>query len=133
MQNFGRIYFSVCLCVCVCACSVAQSDSMDYSLPDSAVHGNFQARILEWVAISYSRVSFWPRDQTHISCISCIGRLVVYHCATWEALIFSLKYVHFLIYPHNSPWALFCSSPAKIFLINTLLVIRFKLILSGDL
>ena len=53
----------VCVCVCVCARArvrVAQSyltlcDPMDSSLPGSSVHGIFQARILEWVAISYSR------------------------------------------------------------------------------
>ena len=38
----------------------------------SSVIGIFQARILEWVAISYSRGSSWPRDWTHFSCISCI-------------------------------------------------------------
>ena len=38
---------------------------MDYSPPGSSVHGVFQARILEQVAISYSRGSSQPRDQTH--------------------------------------------------------------------
>ena len=42
----------------------------------------FQARILEWVAISFSRDSSWPRDQT---CVSCIGKQIPYHCATWES------------------------------------------------
>ena len=37
---------------------------MDCSPPGSSVHGIFQARILEWVAISFSRGSFQPRDQT---------------------------------------------------------------------
>ena len=37
-------------------------DSMDCSLPRSSVQGIFQARVLEWVAISYSRGSSWPRD-----------------------------------------------------------------------
>ena len=36
---------------------------MDYSPPSSSVHGMFQARIQEWVAISFSRGSFWPKDQ----------------------------------------------------------------------
>ena len=36
------------------------------------VHGIFQARILEWVAISYSRGSSQPRDGTPVSCVSCI-------------------------------------------------------------
>ena len=48
-------------------------DPMDYSLPGSSVYGILQARILECVAISSSRGSSQPRDQTHISCISCIA------------------------------------------------------------
>ena len=43
---------------------------MDCSLPGSSVHGILQARILEWVAISYSRGSFWSRDRTQVSCIA---------------------------------------------------------------
>ena len=51
---------------------VAQScptlcDPMDCSLPGSSIHGIFQARVLEWVAISFSRRSSQPRDRTHIS------------------------------------------------------------------
>ena len=49
-------------------------DSMDCSLSGSSAHGIFQARILEWVAISSFRGSSRPRDQTHISRVSCIGR-----------------------------------------------------------
>ena len=56
---------------------VAQScptlcDPTDCSLPGSSVHGIFQARVLEWVAISFSRGSSWPRDRTWVSCI--VGR-----------------------------------------------------------
>ena len=40
------------------------------SLPDFSIHGIFQARILEWVAISFSRASSQPRGRTHISRIS---------------------------------------------------------------
>ena len=54
---------------------------MDYSSPDSSVCGIFQARILEGVAISSSRGSLRPRDWIQISCVSCIGRQVLYHCA----------------------------------------------------
>ena len=43
---------------------------MDCSLPGSSVHGISQARILEWVAIPFSRVSSQPRDQNPVSCIS---------------------------------------------------------------
>ena len=42
-------------------------DPMDCSLPGSSVHGIFQARVLEWVAISFSRGSSWPRYQTRVS------------------------------------------------------------------
>ena len=42
-------------------------DPMDYSLPGSSIHGTFQARVLEWVAISFSRGSSRPRDWTHVS------------------------------------------------------------------
>ena len=55
---------------------------------DSSVHRIFQARILEWVAISSSRGSSQPRDWTCVSCVSCIGRQILYHCATWGALLF---------------------------------------------
>ena len=45
----------------------------------------FQARILEWVAISSSRESSQPMDQTQVSYVSCISRQILYHCARWEA------------------------------------------------
>ena len=38
--------------------------------PSSSVHGILQVRRLEWVAISFSRASSWPRDGTHISCLA---------------------------------------------------------------
>ena len=57
------------------ACLVTQTCStlcnpMDCSLPGSSVHGILQARIVEWVAISFSRGSCQPRDQTLVSCIA---------------------------------------------------------------
>ena len=50
----------------LCACSVVSDcDNMNHSPPGgSSVHGILQARMLEWVAISYSRGSSWPRDWT---------------------------------------------------------------------
>ena len=47
---------------------ISDYNPMDCSLPDSSVHGIFQARILEWVAILFSIL--WPRDKTRISCIA---------------------------------------------------------------
>ena len=49
---------------------------MHCSPPGLSVHGIFQARILQWGAISSSRASSRPRDQTRVSCI---GRWVLYH------------------------------------------------------
>ena len=106
---YAVIYWGIYWCVCWCLC--VQTDEifliqssvngcmhakllqlcltlcslMDYSPPCSSVNRIFQARILEWVAISYSRESFQPRDQTHISFISCIDRCILYHGITWEA------------------------------------------------
>ena len=63
-----------------CGCLVTESwvlrDPRDYSLPGSSVHGISLARILEWIAISSSRGSSQPGDQTHVSCIS---RQILYH------------------------------------------------------
>ena len=51
------------LCVCVsCSNGPALCDPMNYSPPSSSIHGISQARILEWVAISFSRGSSQPRD-----------------------------------------------------------------------
>ena len=60
---------SMCVCVCVCVCEVAQScptlcDPVDCSPPGSSIHEILQARILKWVAISFSRGSSRPRDRT---------------------------------------------------------------------
>ena len=45
-------------------------DPMDCSQPGSSVHVIFQARILEWAAVSFSRESSQPRDRTRVSCIA---------------------------------------------------------------
>ena len=51
---------------------------MDYSPSGSSVHGICQARILEWVAMPSSRITSQPRDPTCVSCVSCIGRQILY-------------------------------------------------------
>ena len=56
------------VCVCGESCPTL-CDPVDCSLPGSSVREILQARIVEWVAISSSRGSSWPRDQTHVSCI----------------------------------------------------------------
>jgi len=62
--------------------------SHDCSLPGPSAHGIVQVRILEWVAISFSRGSFWPRERTQVSYI---GRRILYHWTTKEALTYNQK------------------------------------------
>ena len=87
-EYFYRLYilYMVVFCCAVCAQSCpALCNPMDYSSPGSFVHGIFQARIPEWVAISFSRWSSQTRDRTHVSYISCIGRQILYQWATGKS------------------------------------------------
>ena len=69
--------YYVCLCTQSFQLCPTLCVPMDCSPPGSLVHGILQARILEWVAMPSSRGSSWPRDQTHVSCGSCLaGRFV---------------------------------------------------------
>ena len=90
ISNFKFLY------IFFIVCSVAQWyltlwSPVDCSLPGSSVLEIFQTRILEWVATSYSRGFSGPRDQTHVSWVSRIGRQIPYHCAIWEAHIMLRK------------------------------------------
>ena len=66
--------------LCQSLSCVRLCDSMDYSLPGSSIHGIFQAR--RRVAISFSRESSLPRDQTQVSCIA--GRFFIVW-GPWDA------------------------------------------------
>ena len=70
----------LCVCLHMLNLCLTLCNYMDYSPPRFSVHGIFQARILEWVAISYSRRSSQLRDQT---CVSCIAGGFFANCATW--------------------------------------------------
>ena len=61
-----------CCCHLVAKSCLTLCDAVDCSLPGSSVHGISQARILEWIAISFFRGSSQPRDQTCVSCL--VGR-----------------------------------------------------------
>ena len=112
------ILFRLCPCVSL---SVAQSrptlcDPMHCSPPGSSVHGIFQARLLEWVTISFSRGSSRLRDQTRVSCTA--GRFFTIW-ATREALFFFL--LIFLYAPTNSLRSFHTSchqSPSVVFLVG---------------
>ena len=71
-------HFHWCVCVHPLCCSVTHCDLMDCSLPGSSVHGIFQARILGWVAISYSMGSSRPKGWNQIYCVSCTGSLILH-------------------------------------------------------
>ena len=73
--NTTRVLSLCSVTYCLCRSEVAQScstlcDPMDCNLLGSSVHGIFQARVLEWVAISFSRGSFQSRDRIWVSCIA---------------------------------------------------------------
>ena len=71
MVGFGSVQSVMCLVAQWCP---TLCDPMDCSLPGSSIHGIFQARILEWVAVPFSRVSSESRDQSQVSCIA--GRFI---------------------------------------------------------
>ena len=72
--EMGKVFFAQS-CPTLC-------HSIVYSPPGSSDHGVLQARTLEWVAISFSRGSSQPRDQT---LVYCIGRWILWHWATRKA------------------------------------------------
>ena len=74
----------VCVDMLVAQSCPTLCDPMECSLPGFSVQGILQARILEWVAIPFSRGSSRPRDRIWVSCI---GRWILYHWATRDAQI----------------------------------------------
>ena len=80
---FTSITFLILSVTCVCQVTWVVSDSLQpyrvCSPPGFSVHGILQTRILEWVATDFSRGSSWPRDQTCVSYVLCIGRRVLYY------------------------------------------------------
>ena len=80
------------LITCVCVFSIAQSrpalcDPTGCGSPGSSAHVVFQARILEWVVISYFKESSHSRDEPTSSVFLVLARRILYDCATREALL----------------------------------------------
>ena len=91
--SFFKSFYWICYNIYIYGC--AQScltlwDPMDWSPSGSSICGISQARILEWVAISCSRGSSRSRDRTYISCVTCIGRWVLYHCTIWGNICYNI-------------------------------------------
>ena len=83
--------FVDCVCVHAQSCPTLCWTVGSSVLPGSSVHGISQVRILEWVAIPSSRGSSQPKGQILLSCVSSMGKCVLYHWATWKALICRLR------------------------------------------
>ena len=111
-----------------CCCLVAKScDSFvtPWSVAcASSVHGTSQARILEWVAISSSRISSPPRNQTSVFCI---GRQILYHSAAREAPLYVVVVVKLLNHAwlfgtprtviHQAPLSMGFSRPISLYMV----------------
>ena len=67
--HISKVYLLKAVCVLAIQSCLTLCDPMDYWLPGSSVHGILQARVLEWVAISFYRKSSQPRDGTQV-CIT---------------------------------------------------------------
>ena len=78
-RKMVQLYSYVCICAKLLQLCPTLCDLMDPSPPGSSVHRILQARILEWVAIPFSRGSSQLRDRTCVSYTSRISRWVIYH------------------------------------------------------
>ena len=134
-KHLGFYLFHTCIVSFLCTCiiifpgcwallyycfisEVAQScltlcDPMDCSLPGSSIHGIFQAKVLEWGAIAFSRACSWPRVRTWVSHI--VGRCFTIW-ATREVL--TMHNVSLFFFPLNK----YCKCLSK----NILLVTIFN-------
>ena len=97
IEGLGCLFAFPALSLCVC--SIAHSYPVDCRASDSSVHRILRAGILEWVAISSSRRSSWPRDWTRVSCL---GRGILYHWATWETYTVITSLLSLPVLPEQS-------------------------------
>ena len=81
---------------------------MDYSLGGSSVHGILQARILQWVAVPFSRGSSQPRDQTSH------GRRILYHLSHQG----SPRILEWVVYPFSRGWIFLTQESNLVFFIT---------------
>ena len=95
-EYFLRVCVCVCVCVCVSACMRACTQSFNHvqlfatlwTVAHQAPLSMEFSRQEYWSQLSFPTPEDlpWPRDWTHVSCISCIGRQILYHWASWKAL-----------------------------------------------
>ena len=87
VSPFLPVSISLCSYPFPVICSLAKlcptlQNPVDWSPPGSSLHGISKARMLECVAVFFSRRSSWTRDRTHVFCI---GKQILHHWAIWEA------------------------------------------------
>ena len=103
-------YMRARMCECVYTKSLPSHptlfDHMDCSPPGSSVHGILQTWTLEWVAMSFSRESSWPRDWACVSSGCCIGRWVLFHWTAGDALS---PLATFTFYSWGNIWFYHCN------------------------
>ena len=90
------------VCMLTCFHCVQLYDPMDCSPSGSSFHGILQARILEWVAMPFSRGSSWSRDWTHVSFVTWTGRPILDH----QRHLGSPRWYHGTLLTQNKPLAL---------------------------
>ena len=102
----SKKYINIYMCVCVCVkVKVAQlcptlCDPVDCSLPGFSVHGILQARILERVAIPFSKGSSWPRDRTQVSCFAG-GFFTIWATKEARKCVYTCTHTNIYIYLHT--------------------------------
>ena len=97
------------MCVLVAQSCLTLYDPMDWGPSGSSVHGIFQARILKWVAIPFSRGSFWPSDWTQVSRIA--GKLFTMWATRedihiYKYILFQIPFLYRLL--HNVVYSSLC-------------------------
>ena len=97
-------HFPMLMSYPVCLLSGVCLFATPWTVAHQTAHGISQARILDWVAISSCRDLCTPRHWTCISWISCIGRGILYHLATWEAWPLTLENHYLITEMFNSFW-----------------------------
>ena len=111
-QKHWQLISCVCVCVCVLVAQLCPilCDPMDCSTSGSSVHGILQARILEWIAIPFSRGSSWSRDQTQVSHIA--GGFFTF----WATSCFILKLKVFFLFFWSDRFVVYVVSFNTLFL-----------------
>ena len=111
LTTFMSFYWCVCVCVCVCVFHCVQLFMIPWTVTHQAPLSMEFSRQEYWCGLHFLlQGSFWPRNRTHISCVSCISRRVPYHWATWNAPAFTINQIPYEV-PVAQLWKMSDSLP----------------------